>query len=234
MHRALSSILLLLAFATAAHAQTSGLNLAWGTCTGSGTETYDKTSSCSGTTTQRLVGSFVVEQPIAVKEARWSVDFQVDARSTPTFWKATPARFAYSGDAANTACAANPWAQAEGGALTTEMTAIQTGPNRMRLGGIIFFNPGETPTLQPEVENFGLTLTIQAAGDAVDSDCQIKACFRFESLRLLHSDLVTTTAVETPAFRNHVSWQGTAVHMPCALATPARDVTWGSIKALYR
>ena len=234
MRRVLNLMLVLLAFAPAAHAQTSGLNLAWGTCTGSGTETYDKVSSCTGTTTQRLIASFVVDQPIVVKEARWAVDFQVDARKTPSFWKSTPARFAYSGDATNSACAANPWSQAEGGALNTEMTAIQTGPNRMRLGGIIFFNPGETPSLRPEVENFAFALVIQAAGDAVDSDCQIKACFRFESLGLLHSDMVTTTAIKVPAFRSHVSWQGTAAHMPCALATPARDVTWGSIKALYR
>jgi len=39
--------------------------------------------------------------------------------------------------------------------------------------------------------------------------------------------------VSAVAMRNHATWQG-GISGDCLAATPARNTTWGSVKALYR
>jgi len=75
----------------------------------------------------------------------------------------------------------------------------------------------------------------KSAGLGACAGCNTGACIVLNSIKI--NQPVGTPGgskfVSTPAVRNFATWQG-GIGVDCYGATPAKNTTWGSVKALYR
>jgi hypothetical protein len=87
-----------------------------------------------------------------------------------------------------------------------------------------------------EVYSFKVNISrFRSAGLTICPGCEVGVCIVLNSITLQQTP--DTPAgnkfVSAVANRNHVAWQG-GIGVDCYTTTPARNATWGSIKALYR
>jgi len=250
----------LLLCASLAHAQ---LNLAWNNCITQGAAAVDKVYACDGSgngTPFRVVMSFIapanLDHFVAV-----TAGLDVRASTLPTlpdYWKlglgecrdgnfTFPAALTGVGTGTTGACR-NPWAGGGlgGGFLYSSETRItEIGPvpapgwGRMTLA---FARDSESQLIQGQQYLAGAftldTFNDVDSGAGVCAGCALPACIVFNSLELNQSvgspggDIIILTGADV---RNFITWQGGAVGgNGCPLEVPTRNVTWGSIKAIYR
>ncbi len=98
----------------------------------------------------------------------------------------------------------------------------------------------EGGTLQPNARSTAFTLRLDtsqsfdAGSGGVCAGCASPACISFTTLDVF-SYGGGSEIIETTSGRSFVTWRGGQVGGPgCPAVVPARAVTWGSIKALYR
>jgi len=250
----------LLLCASLAHAQ---LNVAWNNCITQGTAAIDKAYVCDGSangTPFRAVMSFIAPANL---DHFVAVSIGLDVRSSalatlPDYWKlgvgecrdgnfAFPISLTGIGTGTTGVCR-NPWAGGGlgGGFLYSSETRItEVGPvpapgwGRMTLA---FARDSESQLIQGQQYLAGAftldTFNDIDSGTGTCAGCLLPACIVFNSLEINQSagspggDIIILTGADV---RNFITWQGGAVGgNGCPLEVPVRNVTWGSIKAIYR
>ncbi len=129
----------------------------------------------------------------------------------------------------------DPWSgQAAGG---MNYTAGYGGANRARIRTVAAI-PGST-AISGTDEYYFFKITLLFAKSTGNGSCAgytDGVCITFNSLKLTQpvdapgGDLTLTNSL----FRNYVTFQSGGASIGCPGATPTRNRTWGSVKALYR
>lgn len=174
------------------------------------------------------------------------VDIQHQAATLPDWWrlaKVGDCRSDYlsaSGDFTLNAGCSDPWL----GQAVAEVQAYNAGEPRggggqVRIKAVCGVVPALAATLDATSVYYGLKLVIQntrSTGAGVCAGCREGACLVLNSIEVERTarapggDLFLATP--GPNNANWARWQG-GVGADCALV-PVRNVTWGSVKSLYR
>jgi hypothetical protein len=251
----------LLLSASLAHAQ---INLAWNNCITQAASAADKVYACDGSgngTPFRAVFSFI--SPANLNNFV-GIQGVIDVRTVnltvlPDWWKlgvgeCRDGNFIYPNSltgigTGTTGVCRNPWAGANtGGGFAwysenkgdiPETPTLAPGWGRVK---IAFARDTETSLIQGQ-QYIGGVIAIDTfndvdTGSGVCAGCALPACLVVNQIELYQvvgspgGDILILTASDT---RQFVTWQGGAVGgAGCPISTPARNVTWGSIKAIYR
>jgi hypothetical protein len=250
----------LLLCASLAQAQ---INLAWNNCITQGTAAVDKAYACDGSlngTPIKGVLSFVAPTNI---DHFVGIQAVVDVRAStlsalPDWWKlgvgeCRDANFGFPipltgiGTGTTGACR-NPWAGGQTGGGFQFLTEVKGQPSVANPGWgrllLAFARVDETALIAGQ-QYFAAVFSLDTfndidSGAGVCAGCALPACLVANQLELFQvagqippqQDLYILTA---PDVRNFITWNGGAIGgTGCPLSVPARNVTWGSIKAIYR
>jgi hypothetical protein len=245
MKKILMACTLLALTAGFAHAGAGGLNLGWNDCGGT-PATLDRVFACNTNTgvLNALYGSFLAPSCVNAMSANEIVmDVQTPgATLTPWWGMRTGSCRASSSLGGNFDFTAGPvtcydyW---QGGAIG----AIQEDPpvgNRVRIKGVFALPAGDARITGiaegTEVYSFKANINnAKSTGLGACAGCQLGACIVLNSIKINQpvSEPCGGKFVSAPAVRNFATWQG-GIGGDCLAATPARNTTWGSVKALYR
>lgn len=233
----------------ASSAMAAGINLAWSNCFGEGTGTSNRTFACAANAgTNILVTSFVLDQDTPqVSGNELVLDVLTTSNPIPAWWeirspevcRPTALGFNVTANANDVVCVDWASGQAAGGigAYSNELGSIDNSLlNQHRRIKVAVAVPLPLPDLVAATEYFSCNLTInnsKTVGTGACAGCSEPVCIVFNSLLVTRpvglGDVLLSSGV-TPG-SNIVTWQGTGPN--CALV-PTRNVTWGSVKSLYR
>jgi len=232
----------------AGSARASSVNLRWTSCWGDGGPSNRSFACNTNTGADLLVGSFVSPAAVhGVVSQGFIVDVGFDgSTSVPAWWQ-----FKNVGSCRQTALVVlatipgsavqcQDWANAP--ALGTFSNYLLAFGNVGSIRGTVTVPTDAAADLVAGQEYFSFQLSInhqKTVGAGACGGCTVGACI---SLRLIH---LITTGLNNPALLigSSVSdvpsdaralWQLTSPTAVCDLATPARNRTWGEVKALYR
>jgi len=225
------------------------INISWNTCTGATLSAQDKTYACDGSavgTPFKGVLSFVstatLTQFVGIQAV---LDVQTDLATLPDFWRGGlgecragalgfPGTFIGVGVGAT---CLNPWDAQTGGG--TDWTS---GTQRARIK--FAFADANERSITTGSQYIAGVFSLDPYGDTdigdghVCAGCSSPACLVMNELSLYQTvgaaggDIITYT---TAATRQYLTWQGGAIGgAGCPATVPVRNVTWGSIKSLYR
>jgi hypothetical protein len=226
--------------ATVALAQT-GVDLAWNQCSGQVGAAANKTNTCAATTgSQSLFGSVNPPAGIVKLEGLEAyIDYQVAGGTLDCWWDfhtgTTRAAALVPLHVAPADANGDPLilcgnyyfgshAASGGGGM------IVTGPDRGQLKGIVAIQAGTGVPVPAGAQQYGWGCRITNALTTTCAGCNRAAVFVLNRIVLTQPGL-PNTEVTSPAVANCATWQDPAGN--CG-ATPARNKTWGSVKALYR
>jgi len=220
-----------------------GINLSWNDCGVTGT--LQKTFACSGCT---LTGAIMVasaetcsEMPQLNGEESF-LDVETNQAALSPWWHMEvggcrgPTSISVSLDfTGGPFTCLDPWSGQASGGMT--YTAGYGGANRARIHTVGAIPDSAGITGIDEYYFFKLTLLAQkSTGNGSCAGCTDGACIVLNSIKLTQQagapggDLT----LANPLIRNYVTWQLGGASIGCPGATPTRDRTWGSVKALYR
>ncbi len=239
----------LLAFsAAAAFAQVTapGLYLNWGgNCIGD-TPLQLKTYACTSIAgSDVLLSSWV--PAVAVPTFAGLEEFiylAVDGGVLPAYWGTTCAgrtAVAVNQTAPSSAVnCADVWAGMGGGGLSG-YNLNANGPGTVVIDVIGAVPAGSEQALDAGIEYFTFNLILShAKARTTDAclGCLIPACINFKELRYdepapIVEKVTTAPGLIGTANRAYVNWQGPVVNCTPG-ASPSKNATWGSVKALYR
>jgi len=220
-----------------------GLNLGWDDCRGL-PASLNRTFACNTNTgTNTLVGSFVA--PCCVTAATGVevvMDVQSAGVSLPAWWvmrsggcRSTSLSSSYSFTAGPFTC----FDYFKGGALGSLLMDPPVG-NRARIKGIaamLSTNPNIGPITEGvEVYTFKANINnAKSTGLGACAGCATGVCVLLQSIKITQrvGSPGGDKFISAPATRSFATWQG-GTGGDCYAATPARNGTWGSIKAIYR
>jgi hypothetical protein len=247
----------LIAFgASLAHAQ-GGINLAWNNCLGVGTHAVNVDYACDGSRNGiPYRGVFSFTSPATMDEfvgIQGVLDFRTPEPTLPDWWKLGvgdcregnfnyPAAFTGIG---NTTTCLNPWTGANtGGGWAYYFQNKGDHPDTPTpwpgYGRIKFaFARDNSKHLDAGVHYVAGVWTLDTFGDdGTCAGCALPACLVQNSVELYQvsgSPPQDIYYISDAATRQYITWQGGAIGgSGCPLEVPAKNVTWGSIKALYR
>ena len=229
----------------ATHAFAAGINLSWTDCGQSGS--LHKTFACTSNTLSGaiLIGSFVPPVGATLITGEEIVLDLVSASSTlPAWWQfknlGTCRQTAFSIDADFTAgppnCADYWMGQAAGGFTAFDPGLVPGQLNRARVLAVVATAMGFWPA-DAGVEYGAFKITIngtKTVGVNACGGCLQPVCLVLNEIKLLQPSGLGNFRLQNPESRNYVTWQGGVVTGGCPAATPTRNATWGSVKALYR
>jgi hypothetical protein len=228
-----------------AAAGAGGLNLGWNDCGGL-PGSLDRVFACNTNTgtINTLVASFVAPSFVTAMSANEIVmDIQtVGVSLTPWWGMRTGACRASSSLAGNFDFTTGPFScydYWQAGAIGSIAQDAAVG-NRARVKGVFALPAGDARITGisegTEVYSFKANINnAKTVGLGACAGCPLGACIVLNSIKI--NQPVGTPGggkfVSAPASRNHATWQG-GIGGDCYAATPARNTTWGSVKALYR
>lgn len=230
---------------TSTAALASGVDLAWNHCFGQTGAAETRTSACAVTTgAQAMYASFNPPAGIARLEGiEVYVDYQVAGGSLPCWWN-----FA-TGQLRNTNLVTLPVSPTDSNGDPTVLCGnhyflangaagggggIVTGVDRGQLKGIGAIAAGTGLPVAAEAQQYGMGFRFTNLNTGAGClGCLDPACFVLNTINLTSLG-VPNVVLQNPTQRNYVTWQGNAAGTNCPGATPARNATWGSVKALYR
>jgi hypothetical protein len=226
-----------------AFAGVGGLNLGWNDCGGLPTS-LDRLFLCNTNAgTNTLIGSFVAPSCVNAMSANEVVlDLQSTGVSLPLWWQmrsglCRPSSLGSSFDFTGGPFTCYDYWQ--GGAIGTLAMDPPVG-NRARIKGVFALPAGDARITGipegTEVYSFKANINnAKSTGLGACAGCGLGACIVLNSIKI--NQPVGTPGggkfVTAVAMRNHATWQG-GLGGDCLSATPARNTTWGSVKALYR
>lgn len=229
---------ILVVAAPSAHAQ---IDLAWNNCFGVGNASDVKTYACDGSLDgiyQYLVPTLTPTFDIPFRSMDAILEFRSPSGTLPDYWRiwgtgCRPGVFSAAGTVAGVGNTTDcPYVY---GSLSVFMASDGVpggaGPDfiRMQFGA----TSGSLVTLQAGKTYRAGVVRIDPVLDPACTGCAEDVCVRLVSINLDPIQYPgTAVTLTTPLHRNYVSWQGPPGL--CAGATPLRDRTWGSVKALYR
>ena len=223
-----------------------GLNLGWLDC-GSVPGTENRIFACDTNTGggHILVGSFMASSNmVAVTGFSAVINAQsVTPAPWPNWWnirvggcRATSSLLSNFDFTAGPTSCFDYW---QGGAVGGHSMNAPVG-NRARIlvtAALPSGDPRIGPILQgTEVYTFKLTVNnARTVGLGSCSGCGTGVCIVLNSLLVTQvpGNPAGNKFLSSPAHRSHVTWQG-GIGGDCFAATPAKNVTWGSIKSKYR
>jgi len=220
-----------------------GLNLGWSDCGGM-PASLNQTFACNTNsgTPHTLVGSFVAPCCVTAMSANEIVmNLQSAGAAYPAWWQTGTGRCRPTSLGGNFDFSAGPFTcfdYWEGGAAGGQSLDQITG-NRARLR-LVCAVPAASPLIGPvaegtEVYSYKVIINNAKTVGSACAGCQTGMCIVLNSI-MIDQPLGTpggNKLVSTPAVRNFATWQG-GTGGDCLQATPARNTTWGSIKAQYR
>ncbi len=239
----------------AASAWAAGVNLGWNDCPAGATYSNTRTFACSSNSgTNVLVGSFVAPASVdSVIANEVVIDIQTQNATLTPWWSLRApaptgcrnASMTQSGDftTSSGACFDYWMGGASGGVSMDAPGATQgRGPNQPRIK-VLEGVPTGSPLIVPIAENtevYSFKVTINNAktvGTGSCSGCTDQACIVLNMIKLNQALPLPAIAITSAALNQFVTWQGWTNSDPtqaCPATTPAKQKTWGSIKALYR
>jgi hypothetical protein len=190
------------------------------------------------------VGSFVAPSFVDAMSANEVVfDIQTVGVSLTPWWGmrtgACRASASLAGDFNFTAGPFTCYDYWQAGAIGALSQDVAVG-NRARVKGVFALPAGDARiTSVPEgTEVYSFKANINNAksvGLGACAGCPLGACIVLNSIKI--NQPVGTPGggkfISATAMRNHATWQG-GIGADCYAATPAKNTTWGSVKALYR
>ena len=220
-----------------------GLNLGWSDCEGL-PASMDRAFACntnSGTNT--LVGSFVAPSCVNAMSANEIVmDVQSLGVSLPLWWQMRSGLCRPTSLGSSFDFTAGPFTCFDywmGGAIGALSMDPPVG-NRTRIKGVFALPAGDSRITSvgegTEVYSFKANINnAKTAGLGACSGCGVGVCIVLNSIKLNQpvSEPCGGKFISAPAARSFATWQG-GIGGDCYLATPAKNATWGSVKALYR
>lgn len=229
-------------------AMAAGINLAWTTCHGDG-GVPNRTFACTANTGSNiLVTSFVMDADAAqVSGNELVLDILTTSNPIPAWWqirspevcRPTALGFNVTANPNDVICVDWAAGQSSGGigAYSNEPGTVDGSVlNQHRRIKVAIAVPLPLPDLLGNTEYFACNLTInnsKTVGLGSCAGCLEPVCIVFNSLLVTRpvgvGDILLGNGT-TPG-SNIVTWQGTGPN--CALV-PTRNVTWGSVKSLYR
>lgn len=223
-----------------AGAAAGGLNLGWGDCGGL-PSSLNRTFACNTNVgSNTLVCSFVAPCCLTAASSNEIVlDVQTAGATLPAWWGlktslCRPTALTQSPDfTGGPFTCLNYW----GDQALAGLSADPAG-NRLRIRIFVAIVVGYEHAIPEGTETYSDKVTIsniKSIGLGSCPGCLTGACIVLNSIRI-DQPLGTPGGdkfVSAPAVRNWVTWQG-GIGVDCYLATPARNTTWGSLKALYR
>jgi hypothetical protein len=244
MKKILMACTLLALTAGFAYAGAGGLNLGWLDC-GGAPPSLDRVFACntnSGLNT--LVGSFVAPSCVNAMSANEIVmDVQTPGVALTPWWGMRTGQCrAGASLAGNFDFTGGPFTcydYWQGGAIGAIQEDAPIG-NRVRIKGVFALPSGDArvgPIAEgTEVYSFKANINnAKSSGLGACAGCQLGACIVLNSIKLNQpvEEPCGGKFVSAPASRNFATWQG-GIGGDCYAATPAKNTTWGSVKALYR
>jgi len=250
----LTSALLVLG---ASIASAQGINLAWRNCiavtAGATSAQANVANACDGGgLVYKGVMSFVA--PSALVQfvgVQMVVDLQTDQPTLPDFWRmgvgecregsfVFPASLSGIG---NTTTCRNPWAGGNTGGGYQYTSGFEGDPARARV--LFAFARDTDVQLAAGQQYVAGVFTVDTfkdidAGDGECVGCLSPACIVLNQVELYQVAGQTLPQqdiyyLNTAGTRQYVTWQGGAIPgTGCPAETPAKNKTWGSVKALYR
>ena len=237
--------------AGAAHVHAAGINMGWNDCPGGASYALAETFACdTNDGTHTLVVSIVAPAGVmAMTGFSAQINLQTSEASPAAWWdmqrsprtgcRSTSLGTTFDFTGGPSTCY-DYW---QGGAIGGNTAEIAFG-NRVRLKATAALPIGDSrigPV--PEGTEFYLFSFVinnaRTVGPDACAGCNYEACFVPE--RILLTQVPGTPGgnlhLENPASSYHVIWQGWSTTDPnqqCPAVTPARNRTWGAIKAIYR
>ena len=247
---------MLLALTATVASAAPGVNLRWQQCLGDG-GLLNRNSTCTNSSaTNLLEGSFVLPVDVAnVSGAEVVVDLASASATLPAWWQFKnigSCRQASLTLQAHDGPNCPDWAAL---LASVNIAAYQSpsvyGPNTAR---ILCVNAVDAAGLQnltalndvgapKEYAVFQLSInSAKSAGLGRCDGCATPVCLLFNSLNMTTAGNVANTKIFGPTNgtdSNFATWQGGGVpvvggRQGCPAATPTKNSTWGSVKALYR
>ena len=225
-----------------AAASGGGLNLGWADCGGM-PASLDQTFACnSNAGTRTLFGSFVAPCCITAMSANEIVmDLQSSGATLPLWWVMRTGGCrpgAMTGNFDSTGGPFSCYDYWQGGAIGTLSMDPPSG-NRARIKGVFALPEGDSRIVGvpegTEVYSFKCNINnSKTTGLGACSGCTSGVDIVLNSIKCNQpvSEPGGSKFVSAPANRNYIDWQHGCAG--CSAATPARNTTWGSVKALYR
>lgn len=233
----------------ASSAMAAGINLAWSNCFGEGTGTNNRTFACtSNLGSNILVTSFVLPNDLTqVSGNELVLDVLTTSNPIPPWWQ-----FRDAGTCRTTSMSSNTsqnpsdvvcvdWASGQSaggiGAYSNELGTINPSLiDQHRRIKIAIAVPLPLPDLLANQEYFSCNITInnqKTVGTGACAGCTEPVCIVFNSINVTRPVGLGDVKLGDPtvAGSNIVTWQGTG---PNCQLVPTKNVTWGSVKSLYR
>lgn len=239
----------------ASSAFAGGMNISWSTCFGEGTGTNNRTFAClSNAGTNLLVTSFILNADIVGVSGSESVlDVLSATDPIPLWWQ-----FRDTGTCRQTALGSNAiadannvtcvdWAQGQaaggigayqsdpGAAGWTIDPSVTLGQHRrIKLAFAVPLAGLQDLTAGPEYFSANISINnTKTVGTGACSGCNQPVCIVFNSIKVVTNSGVGNVVLENAASAgsNIVTWQGVG---PNCQLVPTKNLTWGSVKALYR
>jgi hypothetical protein len=221
-----------------------GLNLGWGDCGGLPASLNETFACDTNVGIHTLVGSFVAPSFVTAMSANEVVmEVQSPGTSLVPWWgMRTGACRASASLNANFNFAAGPFTcydYWQAGAIGSIAEDAPIG-NRVRIKGVFALPAGDSRiTGIPEgTEVYSFKANINSArttGLGACAGCLTGVCIVLNSIKLNQPFANPNGGkyIGSPATRAYVTWQGGA-SANCYAATPAKNTTWGMLKAKYR
>ncbi len=219
-----------------------GLNLGWDDC-GGAPASLNKTFACdtnSGTNT--LVGSFVAPSLVdSMTASEIVMDLQSAGATLPAWWQmrfqfgCRPSALTQSADfTAGPFTCFDYWSGGASGGVIEDFPVLNRARIKM-LEGVPVGSPLIRGILEgAEVYSFKCNISnAKTVGSGSCAGCATGVCIVLNSIRISQTFPSGVKFISSPAARAYATWQG-GTGSDCYAATPAKNVTWGRIKAQYR
>ena len=222
----------------------AGINLSYNDCGTFGTE--NKTFACNTNSGNSImVASFVAPAGIGqYLSCESNLEIQTDSATLPDWWQfknagtCRSASLSLSGDFTS-----GPFNCTDffAGAAAGGIGAYNPGytlPNRARIVLVLAVPSANAGPLNEGEQYYAYKLTFNNAksiGTGSCAGCLTPACINTRFIKLVQPLGAPggDVTVSNPADRAYVRWQSASA-ATCVGATPTRNSTWGSVKALYR
>jgi hypothetical protein len=230
-------------------ASPAGINLSWDDCGAAGNELATFACNTNNGIAGILVGSFVPPsgiQNFAGIVARATLYFPGETTvpdwwrlndgigpSMPPFCRDSTSVRAVPNSILGTGACAYPYGEGVRGPPYSAYTAPGSGLNRARLE--VGIGTSTLQALSDAQEYYAFWVVIDA-NHTVDSGacagCEKSVCIELDRIQLVQDPPDSFTLTE-PINGARVGWQQAAT-LPCLIAVPTKNSTWGRVRSLYR
>lgn len=220
-----------------------GINLGWDDCGGLPASLNQAFACDTNVGTHTLIGSFLAPSCVTGMTANEVViDLETTGLNLPPWWGMRTGGCRAGALSLNLDFTAGPftcydyWQGAAIGGISEDAPV----GNRARIKSVMALPSGD-PHIQPvqqgtEVYSFKVRISnSKTTGLGACAGCGNGVCLVLQSLKInqVASNPCGGKFIGSPATRAYVTWQG-GIGADCYAATPAKNVTWGQIKARYR